>query len=135
MAQPHILVIDDLQSHLYLAKAVFEPYGYRVTVANGYSEGIRILEKGGIDLILCDIGMPGRNGFDLLEEVQAHAEWRKVPFVVITASYWEEDVRQRALKGGAAGFVFRPMEPRVLLTEVETFLPEDMRLAKKKGSA
>ncbi|SRR5579885_376911 len=123
-----ILVVDDLESHLYLAKSLLEPNGYEVVIAGSRDEALHALRnKGPFDLIISDIGMPQGNGFDFIAKVKSDERFRDIPFVFITATYWEGSDKKKAQELGAAKLIFRPMEARAILTEIEEVLPPEKR--------
>jgi two-component system cell cycle response regulator len=126
-----ILVVDDLESHLYLAKSLLEPYGYDVTVAASKDEAIEALQNSDMfDLILSDIGMRKGSGLDLLKAIKSDQRYSEIPVVLISATYWTEADRKNALALGAAKFIFRPLEARAILTEMEDVLPPGKRMSK-----
>ncbi|HEY9791200.1 MAG TPA: response regulator [Candidatus Obscuribacterales bacterium] len=130
-----ILVVDDLESHLYLAKSLLEPFGYEVVVCNSHADAMNALAtQGAFDLILSDIGMPGSTGFDFIKQVKADPRFRTIPFVFITATYWAEADKVKGMELGATKFIFRPLEARAILTEIEDVLQPEKRLSKNKKS-
>lgn len=131
-----ILVVDDLESHLYLAKSLLEPFGYVVVVATNADEAKRALDASEpFDLILSDVGMPERNGFELIKQVKAQPRFEQVPFVFISSTVWSDTDKKQGLDLGAAKFIFRPMEGRAIITEIEEVLPPGKRLSKiRRGS-
>jgi two-component system cell cycle response regulator len=128
MTPAKIMVVDNLEDQLFLARTVFESQGYTiVTCANADCALKHLAENKDIDLILSDINMPDKDGFDFIKEVRQNADWRSIPFVFLTASYWTDAVRREGLSLGATKFIFRPVEPRALVTEVEDALPPEKR--------
>jgi CheY-like chemotaxis protein len=132
-----ILVVDDMESHLYLAKSLLEPFGYEVILAAGQEEALQKLAKGDaqIDLILSDISMPKGTGFEFIQSVKADERLRNIPFVFITAAYWADADKQKGLSLGAAKFIFRPLEARAILTELEEVLPPEKRMSSSQKLA
>ena len=123
-----ILVVDDLESHLYLAKSLLEPYGYDVVVAMSHVEAMNALESAGpFDLVISDVGMPNSSGFEFIKQIKSDSRFKHIPFVFITSTYWAEDDKRKGLDLGAARFIFRPMEPRAILTEIEELIPAEKR--------
>jgi CheY-like chemotaxis protein len=59
--------------------------------------------------MLLDLNLPGRSGHEILEEMKADAELRKIPVVVLSTSEAERDV-MRAYQSGANSFVSKPMD-------------------------
>jgi two-component system cell cycle response regulator len=72
------------------------------------------------DLILSDIHMPVKDGFDLIRAVKADEGLRLIPFVFISSTVWGDHERHRALSLGAARFLVRPIEPQALVAELES---------------
>jgi two-component system cell cycle response regulator len=121
---PTILVVDNLPVNLDLARSILEPSGYRVVTAEGMTEGLARTREVLCDLILSDVCMPDGSGYDFLQAVRADPRLRRIPFVFITSTMTDEKDRARGLALGAARFLFRPLEPEVLLAEIKTCLRE-----------
>ena len=79
----------------------------------------RIADAGGVSLILIlsDINMPGMSGLELLPEAKALRP--DVPVIMITA-YGDAETKRKALEGGAAAFLTKPIDFAVLRSEIET---------------
>ncbi len=126
-----ILVVDDKEAHRFLAKSLLEPFGYEVVLAGSHKDAIEILKQTDeIDLILSDIAMPNSTGFEFIREVKAEPRFRDIPFVFISAIYWSEEDKRKGLQLGADKFIFRPLEARAILTELEEVLPPEKILHK-----
>lgn len=93
-AQRTILVVDDDEDVLALARAYLEDQGYAVLQAPNGAEGLRILRSEKVDLLFTDIVMPGgMDGFALAEQAkQVHPELR----VLYTSGFFEEMPRRVA---------------------------------------
>lgn len=59
------------------------------------------------DLILSDLNMPGKNGYDIIEEISNREEYRQIP-VVITSTSSAEKIREKCLDMGAADYIVKP---------------------------
>lgn len=128
MSEPaHLLVVDNLHDHLFVAKTLFEARGYRVSVEDSTNSALEFLANNSVDVIVSDINMPGRDGFDFIKAVKADPKLANIPFVFLTASYWTDEVRKEGLEYGANKFVFRPLEVRALVTEIEDVIPAPKR--------
>ena len=114
-----ILLADDSENDLLLMSHAFEKAGLKTqlkTVHNG-EEAIAYLkgERGYSDrstyplpnVLLLDLNMPKKNGFDVLEWVRAQGAFKRIPIVVLTASTRIEDV-ERAYELGASSFLVKP---------------------------
>jgi two-component system cell cycle response regulator len=119
-----ILAVDNLQVNLDLVASLFRNFGYQVVAANTRHEALQLARQSPPDLILSDVCMPEGSGYDLIAAVKADPSLKEIPFVFITSTVTNEDARRKGLALGAAKFLFRPIEPRVLLDEIEACLPK-----------
>ncbi|MBK1717623.1 response regulator [Thiocystis violacea] len=117
-----VLVVDDISTNRNLAQATLAPCGYRVTLTADVAEALDLLARQPFDLILSDLRMPVDDGFHLLAAVKADARLRHLPFLMISSSVWGKPDQERALALGASAFMRRPVEPRRLLSEIESCL-------------
>lgn len=117
-----VLVVDDLPSNIELVRSILEPSGYRVLSAANADEAIELTRKIVPALIVSDVNMPGKSGYELLELVKALPELRNVAWVFLASSPCTASERRRALELGADRFILRPIEPQALLQEIEACL-------------
>jgi two-component system cell cycle response regulator len=117
-----ILVVDNSPVNLSLAQSTLEPFGYQVVIAHSVSEGLEAAHKNRPDLILSDVHMPHDSGFDFIRAVKADPQLRTVPFVFIPSTVWQDSDRQHGLALGAMKFILRPIDPQVLINEIEECL-------------
>lgn len=115
-----ILVVDNSPVNIKLSRDMLEPFGYKVIEAASVDEAMALMEGQPPDVILSDLHMPVKNGFDFIQEVKAHGEFSKLPFIFISSTLWAERERERGLFLGAAQFLVRPIEPRELVAEIES---------------
>ena len=115
-----ILVVDNSPVNISLARSMLEPFGYKIVETRGVDEAMHLLQKQNPDLILSDLHMPVKDGFDFIQEVKADDELKKIPFVFISSTVWGERERDRGLSLGAAQFIVRPIEPWALVEEIES---------------
>lgn len=120
-----ILVVDNSPINLSLMRSTLEPSGYRVTTASGAEEALELMRQNPPDLILSDVHMPGQSGYDLIGVVKADPQLSPIPFVFISSTVWQRDRdRARGHALGAVKFIMRPIEPQVLLAEIEACLQQ-----------
>lgn len=119
-----ILVVDNVPTNLELARSLLEPFGYKVITANGIQEALERAKEFPPDLILSDVCMSEESGFDFIRIVKDDSKLRAIPFVFITSSKLEEKDRVKGLSLGANKYIFRPIEPQMLLAELESCLRE-----------
>jgi signal transduction histidine kinase len=118
LAGVRVLAIDDQPDARELLRRVLEERGADVVTAGSADEGLEALALHRPHVILCDIGMPGRDGYDLIREARRRGD--QTPAVAVTAFARAED-RLRALRAGFQGHVVKPVEPAELVATVAVF--------------
>lgn len=118
---PHILVIDDQESARITIEAVLAPCDYRLDFANNGAAGLQRLAERRYDVVLCDIMMPGMDGFAVCAEMAKHPEWRTIPTILVSALGATDDIT-RGLDMGAVDYVTRPFDPLVLRARIRAAL-------------
>ncbi len=114
----HILVVDDDRGIRDLLGKFLRQHGYEASLAKDGSEMQVHLDKGGVDLIILDIMLPGEDGLSLCKKVRQHAA---TPIVMLTAIS-EEVERILGLELGADDYMSKPFNPRELLARVRAIL-------------
>lgn len=112
-----LLVIDDEKANTDLLKRIFSKERCDVLALNDSQsalETIRIYEP---DLIILDVMMPGKSGFELIREIKIHAEWKDIPIIFLTALMDRESCIT-GLEAGAADYVSKPFSLRELRARV-----------------
>lgn len=121
MAHETILIIDDNADTRLLLSLKLKAYGFRTIFAAGALEAIPRARQGQPDAILLDLGLPGGNGFLVLERFKAIAVLASIPIIIVSA---EEPgmAKAKALAAGAASFLQKPVAQRALVEAVEQAL-------------
>lgn len=114
-----VLHVDNMQTNIDVVRSILEPSGYQVIAARSVKEGLELARRIKPDLIVSDVHMPHQDGYDFIRLVQAEPELAKIPFVFLSSSVWSTREQQNALLRGAKKFLARPIEPQVLLDELE----------------
>jgi len=117
--QARILAVDDEPGMLKLiAMIVREKTPHAIETTNNPLEAVQIVRRGGIDLVIADLKMPGLDGSELLEAVRAFSE---VPVIIITAFGTEEAAAEtRAL--GVFDFILKPFRKEQIVLAIERAL-------------
>ena len=118
-----LLVVDNTAANLHLARSLLTPQGYEVLTAQSAEEGIALARRTRPDLIVSDVHMPSRDGYDFYSMVQGDAELVDIPFVFLSSSVWSIREKETALARGARKFISRPIESQALVAELEECLP------------
>jgi len=117
LAGLHVLVVDDEADARELARLAFEQAGARVSLAASAREALATVDAGRVDVLVSDIGMPGTNGYVLLESMRGRGADGQFPAIALTAYARLED-RERALKAGFSLHVPKPIDPLRLVRAV-----------------
>jgi PAS domain S-box-containing protein/excisionase family DNA binding protein len=114
-----VLIVDDEEDARDLIRTVLMQCGAETLTASSAVEALSVIEKERPDVLVCDIGMPGEDGYTLIGRVRELAAGRggNVPAVALTAYAREED-RRRALGAGFQVHVSKPIEPSELVQVV-----------------
>jgi CheY-like chemotaxis protein len=114
-----LLVVDDEPDARALLERVLVDCGGEVLCAGSVEEALGALARFRPQLLLCDIGMPGRDGYELLKHVRAQEdpELARLPAIALTAFARSED-RTRALRAGFLVHLAKPVEPAELVATV-----------------
>lgn len=117
-----ILVVDNLPVNRELIRCTLEPFGYTLLLAGSAREGWERLQHDRVDLILCDLHMPGEDGYDFIRTVNADPRLARVPFLFLSATSACDADDRIARELGASRFLRRPIEPQQLINEIEACL-------------
>ena len=105
MDKEKILVIDDEEPILDIAREILINIGYDVVITSDGHEGIRLLSQDIFSLLLTDIRMPDISGLEVIQQVREHN--KEMPIIIITG-HGTLDVAIKALRLGAQGFLLKP---------------------------
>jgi two-component system cell cycle response regulator len=121
-----ILVIEDDPPNLDLICYLLQAYGYAPLTACDGEEGLDVARRERPDLIICDIQLPNRSGYQVAWQIKGHALLSQVPLVAVTAVAMVGD-REKVLGAGFDGYLSKPITPETFVAQVEDFLPPDQR--------
>jgi CheY-like chemotaxis protein len=121
-----ILVIEDNQANLDLMLYLLRAFGHDVIVARDGHAGLATAATAGPDLIVCDIQLPGADGYQIARRLRADAARPHVPLVAVTALAMVGD-QERILAAGFDGYIAKPIEPERFVQDLEAFLDPALR--------
>jgi len=107
------LVIDDNRQTADALTSMLKLYDIEARAVYNPSSGMAILEEAIPQIIFLDINMPGVNGFEVLSFIKREPRLANVPVVIVTSDDQPETAK-RALRGGAAAIVYKPVMPEML---------------------
>lgn len=113
-----ILVIDDADFILESTSTLLKFEGYNVFTAQDGLQGIESAVKNKPDMILCDISMPGLDGYGVLERIRKAAETSTTPFIFLTA-FTEKQNMRAGMEKGADDFLVKPYSRDELIAAID----------------
>jgi len=116
-----ILIIEDNEKNMKLARDVLQSRGYRTLEAVTGEDGVRLAKESKPDLVLMDIQLPGINGIEALRQVRADPDCARIPIVAFTASVTPAD-RSQISAAGFDGFLSKPINLKEFLETVKRLL-------------
>jgi CheY-like chemotaxis protein/signal transduction histidine kinase len=126
-----ILVIEDNQANMDLVRYLLEASGYECVGAVDGPDALRSCETAHPDLVICDLQLPGMDGFAVLQRLRERPGMATVPIVAVTAYAMVGD-RERILAAGFDGYIAKPLDPEAFGPQIAGFLA---RSAAPSGSA
>lgn len=110
-----VLIVDDEAAARHLAGRILERRGYLCVYAEGVSEARAVLQSVDVALVLCDIGMPGESGLDLVAAIH---QFHPTSAVVMLTGQDDPNQAQTALERGASGYLVKPFGANELTINV-----------------
>lgn len=125
---PRVLVIDDEPQIRKFVDISLRSQGYATLLAETGQQGLALLASKGADIVILDLGLPDRDGRDVLKELR---QWSSVPVVVLTVRADEEE-KVAMLDAGANDYVTKPFGIEELMARIRAFL-RTAQLRRKAG--
>ena len=116
--KPKILIVDDEENICELVRLYIEKEGFDAIIANDGQEAVAKFNKEKPDLILLDIMLPIKDGWQVCREIRAQS---KVPIIMLTAKGETFD-KVLGLELGADDYVVKPFEPKELIARIRAVL-------------
>ena len=102
--QHTVLLVDDNRAARYVLSRTLRFEGFNVWEAGDGSEALR-LAGNGPDVIVLDVKLPDINGFEVCRRIKGAADSAAIPVIHMSASYYQEEDRQRGLAAGAVAYI------------------------------
>ena len=123
----HILIVEDNQDNLKLFRAVLALKGHHVSVLPSGEGLLAAIEHHKPDLVLMDIQLPGRDGYELIRDIRG-SRWRELVVVALTAHARGQD-EERARGAGFDDYITKPIDIASFPEQVERALASRPRSA------
>ena len=125
----YILVVDDNNENLRVVSNFLKEKNYKIALAVDGDSALKILDDNPIDLILLDVMMPGKDGYEVCSEIKANNHLTEIPIIFLTAKNSPEDI-VRGFEAGGVDYLTKPFIRNELLARVKTHV-ENSRSKKK----
>ena len=116
-----ILVVDDSVTVRQQVGMALQQAGYTVLEAGDGVEGLQVLDKGGVSMVICDVNMPRMSGLDMLENLRRDPRHAALPVVMLTTE-GHPGLVDRAKKAGAKGWIVKPFKAELMIAAVGKLL-------------
>jgi DNA-binding response OmpR family regulator len=116
-----ILLVDDSPAHLKLMEQALAAGDFEFLTAGDGDEALARAARQRPDLILLDIVLPKKNGYQVCRQLKSSADTKEIPVILVTSRVQESD-RYWGMKQGADGYITKPFRPADLLAAVQSHL-------------
>lgn len=124
-----VLVVDDIDVNLYVAEALLEEFGVKVTLCPSGEESLKLVQEQDFDIVFMDHMMPGMNGIDATRAIRAlGGRYAALPVIALTANVVAE-ARGQFEAAGMNDFLPKPIEAARLAAVIMKWAPEGKVLA------
>lgn len=122
-----ILIIEDNPTNMALMVYLLEAFGYGVRSAADGEQGWQAAQHEPSDLIVCDVHLPGRDGYEVVRLLKDDPKLQAIPVIAVTALAMVGD-REKMLEAGFDGYIGKPIEAAAFVSQIEQFLPPALRV-------
>jgi len=117
----YILIVDDAPNIVLSLEFLMKKEGYDVhSVSNG-EEAMEAIAEKVPDMILLDVMMPRKDGYEVCQELRANPDWENIKIIMLTAKGRDVE-REKGLALGADDYVIKPFATQELVNKVKTLL-------------
>lgn len=117
MSIKHVLIVDDSKTEQMFLSSLLQKNGMSVSVADSADAAVVQLAQKKPDLILMDVVMPGKNGFQLTRQLTKDPVFGDVPIIICTSKNQETDMVW-GMRQGARAYITKPINPTELLGKI-----------------
>ena len=116
-----MLIVDDQEVNLRMVGSILRRLGFELHLAEDGNKAFALLERHVFDLILLDVLMPGRDGFEVCRGIRANPKWIDTPIIFLSAAD-DNELIVRALEAGGVDYITKPFNSAELGTRVRTHI-------------
>jgi two-component system alkaline phosphatase synthesis response regulator PhoP len=116
-----VLVVDDESNIVLSLEFLMRQAGFEVRVARDGEAALEAVAASQPDLILLDVMMPKRDGYDVCQAIRANPDWKGIRIIMLTAKGREIE-REKGLAMGADDYITKPFSTREVVERVKQYL-------------
>ncbi|HEX8010251.1 MAG TPA: response regulator [Casimicrobiaceae bacterium] len=116
-----ILIADDEPSIVAAVEFLLQRNGYEVSIARNGDEALDLIERSHPDLVLLDVMMPRKSGYEVCARMRERPDWRDIKIIMLSARGRDAEVN-RGLTAGADVYVIKPFSTRELMAKISDLL-------------
>ncbi len=120
----NILLVDDEPNIVLSLEFLMKRAGYNVEIAADGDAALKAISEQRPDLILLDVNIPKRDGFDVCQTIRANPEWNDIPIIMLTAKGRDVE-REKGLALGADDYVTKPFATQEVVDKVRAMLGDE----------
>jgi DNA-binding response OmpR family regulator len=117
-----VLIVEDEPSIVLSLEFLLQRHGYETAVATDGEEALALVRRLRPDVVLLDVMMPKRNGYEVCRAIKADPELAAIPVVMVSARGQEVEV-MKGLEIGASAYITKPFGNAELLEAIRAVLP------------
>jgi DNA-binding response OmpR family regulator len=118
-----ILIADDEPNIVTALEFLLQRNGYEVHIARNGEEALKLVEDCNPDLVLLDVMMPVRSGYEVCTRIRERADWRHIKIIMLSAKGRDAEVN-KGLSIGADLYVTKPFSTRELMGKIKELLDQ-----------
>ncbi len=116
-----ILIVDDESNIVLSLEFLMRQAGYRVRTAEDGEQALAALEASKPDLVLLDVMMPKKDGYEVCQQIRRRPEWAQLPVIMLTAKGRDVE-REKGLAMGADDYITKPFSTQEVVETVQSVL-------------
>jgi len=117
----NVLLVDDRPENLLALESILEGMPLTIFKANSGNEALGLLLSNDFALVLMDVQMPDMDGYETAEIMRGSERTKSIPIIFVTAISKKDKNVFRGYEAGAVDFLFKPVDPDILLSKVKVF--------------
>ncbi|WP_298836839.1 response regulator transcription factor [uncultured Roseobacter sp.] len=117
----HVLLVEDETNIIEAIRFLLSREGWQVDTHSNGTDAAEVIRNMKPDIVILDVMLPGKSGFDILEELRAHEQTADLPVLMLTARGQSRD-REMAEKAGVSRFMTKPFSNTEVLNAVRDML-------------